>query len=226
MDIDQSSAKTLIFRRFLLLSGLGTLGAVSFVPSISASAAPPPSTVGLFLFVVVVSTVCCVSSWFGLRLADAAHLPMPYLRRLDASAERPGENGLLAAIGFGIVFAAASIFVLRSFHVANLAGPLWTRMATVFFAAGSLEIVVHLLIMSAVVRITRGRVWAGILVAALFFVGFHVAGLGGHSAALIAASVLLNGTFGLVLGFLCARYGFEYVVVCHGIAHVLAVSLA
>ncbi len=115
--------------------------------------------------------------------------------------------------------------VLHFFHQPNLAGSLWSRMASTFFAAGSLEIVIHLFVMSLVVRMARGRVWLGIAVAAIIFVAFHVAGLQGQSVSLIAASVVLNGVFGLMLGFFYARYGFEYVLLCHAVAHALAVSL-
>jgi hypothetical protein len=166
-----------------------------------------------------------MSSWFGLRFADATHLPMPYLRRLDLCSEPEGKNGFLPAAAFGCLFAVSAILVLHYFHQPNLAGPLWSRIASVFFAAGSLEIVVHLLIMSVVVRLTRGRIWVGILVAAIFFVVFHVAGLTGQSTALIASSVLLNGLFGVGLGLIYARYGFESVLLCHAVGHILAVTL-
>jgi hypothetical protein len=180
----------------------------------------------LSLFVLAVSVVCSASAWFGLRFADATHLPMPYLRRLDLPSAPVGRNGVLPAIAFGSLFAIGAIFVLHSFHQPNLAGPLWSRIASVFFAAGSLEIVVHLLIMSMVVRLARGRTWVGILIAAIFFVTFHAAGLTGQSVALVAASVLLNGIFGLGLGIFYARYGFESVLLCHAIGHILAVTLA
>ena len=191
-----------------------------------ASANPQPPTEQLFTFVAVVSAICVLAAWIGLRAADAAKLPMPYLRRLDGVREDAKGGGFLPSVVFGCVFAAGAIFVLHFFHQPNLAGSLWSRMVSVFFAAGSLEIVIHLFVMSAVIRVARGRVWAGIVAAAIFFVAFHVAGLYGQNASLIAASVALNGVFGLALGFLYARYGFEYVLLCHAIAHLLAVSLA
>jgi hypothetical protein len=226
MTIIDAPERTPILRRFLLLSSLGVLGPIFFVPSIIASAVPRPPTIQLSLFVLVVSAVCIASSWFGLRFADAANLPMPYLRRLDLIFVPAPRNGLLAATAFGVLFAVCAIFVLHFFHQPNLPGPLWSRIASVFFAAGSLEIVVHLFIMSAVVRLTRGRIWSGIVVAAVFFVAFHAAGLAGQSTALIASSILLNGMFGLALGVFYARYGFECVLLSHAIGHVLAVTLA
>lgn|GEM_PF-2399468 len=222
---EQLPEKPPIRRRFILLSSLGVFGAISFVPSITASAVPRPSMLQLWWFVLAVSGICIVSSWFGLRLADAAQLPMPYLRRLDLPSKPSGRSGILPAVTFGCFVAAGAIYVLHWFRQPNLAGPLWSRVASVFFAAGSLELVVHLLIMSAVVRLARGRVWLGILVSAIVFVAFHVMGLQGQSASLIAASALLNGVFGLTLGFFYARYGFEYALLSHAVAHILAVTL-
>ncbi len=222
---EQLPEKPRILGRFILLSSLGVFGAISFVPSITASAVPRPSMLQLCWFVLAVSGVCILSSWFGLRLADAAHLAMPYLRRLDLPAKPPGKGGVFPAVTFGCIVAAGAIYVLHSFHLPNLSGPLWSRIASVFFAAGSLELVVHLFIMSAVVRLGRGRVWLGILVSAIFFAAFHVAGLQGQSASLIAASALLNGVFGLALGFFYSRYGFEYALLSHAVAHILAVTL-
>lgn len=222
----QISEKPRILGRFILLSSLGAFGAISFVPSILASANPHPTWAQLSLFVLAVSAVCCAASWFGLRFADATHLPMPYLRRLDQPSVPVGKNGVLPAIAFGSLFAVGAISVLHYFHLPNLAGPLWSRIASVFFAAGSLEIVVHLFIMGMAVRLARGRAWVGILVATLFFVAFHAAGLVGQSAALVTLSVLLNGIFGLGLGIFYARYGFESVLLCHAVGHLLAVTLA
>jgi hypothetical protein len=151
---------------------------------------------------------------------------MPHLRRLDQPSAPVGKNGVLPAIAFGSLFAVGAISVLHYFHQPNLAGPPWSRIASVFFAAGSLEIVVHLLIMGMAVWLARGRTWVGILVATLFFVAFHAAGLAGQSAALVTSSVLLNGIFGLGLGMFYARYGFESVLLCHAVGHLLAVSFA
>lgn len=213
-----------ITRRFIVLSSLGLLGAVSFLPSIVASATPRPPSLQLLLFASVVAGVCTISTWFGLRCADAVALPMPYLRSLDHGAEAHRQNGFLAAIVFGGLFALATIGMLRSLHLPNLAGSLWSRIASVFFAAGSLELVIHLLVMSLVVRITHGRRWPGIVVAAIFFVLFHASGLVGHSTTVITLALLMNGMFALGLGLMYARYGFEYVLLCHAVGHVLAVS--
>jgi hypothetical protein len=215
-----------VTRRFAALCFLGLLGAVLFLPSIVASANPRPSSNQLLIFVASVAAVVTCSAWFGLRCADAVALPMPYLRRLDHDFEPHGREGLVPASVFGILFGLVSIAVLRTLHLPNLAGPLWSRIASVFFAAGSLEIVVHLFIMSLVIRITRGLRWTGIVVAAIFFILFHASGLPGQSFTVVTSSLLMNGTFGLGLGVIYARYGFEYLLLCHAIGHVLAVVFA
>lgn len=218
--------KTAITKRFWLLSILGILGAISFLPSIVAESSARPSTPFLIGFALSVSIVCVCATWIGLRCADAANLPMPYLRRLDGVFEAPAKHGVQVALAFGVLFAVASIALLRSLHVPNFAGPLWSRVASTVFAAGSLELVIHLLLMSLIVRLTRGRRWTGIAAAALAFVLFHASGLVGQSTTLVELSVLMNGLFGVGLGVIYARYGFEFVLLCHAVGHILAVSLA
>lgn len=115
---------------------------------------------------------------------------------------------------------------MRHLHLPNMAGALWSRLASTFFAAGSLELVIHLLLMSVVVKLSAGRRWAGIAVAALVFVLFLVSGLTGQSATIIALSIAMNGIVGVGVGVIYARYGFEYVMFCHATGHILAVGLA
>lgn len=222
----QTSNKPRAVGRFILLSCVSVLGAIAFLPSILASTQPPPPLAQLSVFVLVVSAVCIASAWFGLRCADAVHLPMPFLRRLDMQSETSRGNGVVPAIVCGGIFAAGAIYFLHYFHQPNLAGSLASRIASVLFAAGDLEIVIHLFIMSLAVWLTRGKVWVGILVATAFFIAFHTAGALGQSAPLIAGSILLNGGFGLLLGIFYARYGLEYVMLSHAVGHVLAVTLA
>jgi hypothetical protein len=214
--------KQRITQRFWLLSSLGLVGAILFLPSISAAASPAPSPLLLALFVIVVALVCACATWLGLRCADAVDLPMPYLRRLDGVGEVPMPHGFLVAGIAGALFALAAIAMLKFLHLQNLAGPLWSRVASTFFAAGSLELVVHLLLMSLVVRLS-GRRWTGIAVAAIFFVLFHAGGLAGESATVLTLSVVMNGVFAMGLGVIYARYGFEYVLFCHATGHLLAV---
>lgn len=212
--------------RFILFSALSVLGAVTFLPSILASSNPQPTATQLALFVLIVSVICIPAAWFGLRLSDAVQLPMPLLRRLDSQSETPRANGTIPSLLCAILVAAGGIFVLRYFHQPNLGGSLLSRAASTLFAAGNLEIVVHLFIMSLVVWLARGRIWVGIWVSALFFLAFHISGSLGQSASLLAASIVVNGVFGLLMGLLYARYGYEYVMLGHAVGHLLAVTLA
>ena len=217
-----SSNKPRIVGRFLCFSGISVLGAISFLPYGMPSSS---SFAQQLLFVIVVSAVCMLAAWFGLRLADATHLPMPFLRRLDLQSEPSRGGGLIPAIVCGVVFAAGAIYVLRYFRVQNMPGSLPSRLGSVLFAAGNLEIILHLFIMSLAVWLARGRIWVGIAAATFFYIGFHSAGAFGQSAPLLACTILLNGSFGVLLGIFYARYGYEYLMLSHAIAHGLAVGL-
>jgi hypothetical protein len=212
--------------RFILFSALSVLGAIAFLPSVLANSNPQPTGTQLAVFVLIVSAICIPAAWIGLRLGDAVKLPMPLLRRLDSQSETPRANGTIPALLCGIHVAAGGIFVLRYFHQPNLGGSLLSRAASTLFAAGNVEIVVHLFTMSLVVRLARGRIWVGVWVSALFFLAFHISGSLGHSAALLAASITINGVFGLLMGLLYARYGYEYMMLGHAVGHLLTVTLA
>jgi hypothetical protein len=219
-----STSRSIITNRFWLLSLLGLAGALSFLPSIAAESAQRPSVSFFAVFVLIVTLICACGTWLGLRCADAANLPMPYLRRLDGIAETPAKHGFLVAGIVGVLFALASVALLRYLRLPNLAGPLWSRLASTVFAAGSLELVCHLLLMSLVVRLTAGRRWTGVLAAAVAFVLFHASGVADQDGTVIVLSVLMNGLFGLGMGAIYARYGFEYVLFCHAVGHALAVG--
>ena len=132
------SNKPRITGRFMMLSAVSVLGAIAFLPSILASAQPPPPLPQLSVFVLVVSAICMAAAWFGLRLADSTHLPMPLLRRLDMQSETSRDNGIVPATVCGGIFAAAAIGFLHYFHQQNLAGSFASRLASVLFAAGKL----------------------------------------------------------------------------------------
>lgn len=222
----QQPSKAPITNRFWLLSTLGALGTIAFLPSIVAESTSKPSAGLLAAFALIVTVICIAATWFGLRCADNVGLPMPYLRRLDHIDEAQRQHGLTVAIIFGVLFALASIALLKYLKLPNLAGQLWSRLLSTFFAAGSLELVVHLLLMSVVVKLTAGRRWTGIVAAAIAFVLFHVSGVVDQSTAVITLSVLMNGLFALGLGVIYARYGFEFALLCHATGHMLAVGFA
>jgi hypothetical protein len=47
-----------------------------------------------------------------------------------------------------------------------------------------------------------------------------------HANIVFALSIAMNGFFGLGLGVIYARYGFEYVVLCHATGHARSVAFA
>jgi hypothetical protein len=65
-------------RRLALLAALGALGSLKSLPFLAAGSGKPMTE--LLAFPVLVTVV---AAWPGLRAADAAGLPMPWLRRLD-----------------------------------------------------------------------------------------------------------------------------------------------
>lgn len=84
--------------------------------------------------------------------------------------------------------------------------------------------VLHLGVMSIVVRAARGRRGVGIIAAALALVGFHLTGDAlPQPAAVLAATVVGNGVIGLTLGWIHATYGFEFVMLGHAVAHLITV---
>ncbi len=102
---------------------------------------------------------------------------MPFLRRLDGDVKQPIPRGafpitLALSVGLGILGIAA----LRLAHAPALPGGAFVRALSAVFAAGPLEIALHLGLMSVVVWLARGRRWVGIFAAALALVLFHLTG--------------------------------------------------
>jgi hypothetical protein len=211
-------------RRFFLLSTLSALGALLFVPFLVAEAPTPPPSLGLVGFVVIATTVAVAATWLGLGWADGAKLPMPILRAIEE--RRPPRIDLRAlstAVGLGAAFGIAGLVVLRALGLPGGAGSFAVRAASAVFASITLEVVVHLAIMSGTVRLTR-RVPLGIAAAALAFILFHLGTLGNQPPVVVAATVAVNGVGGLLFGVLYATFGFEYLVVAHFVAHLVTVG--
>jgi membrane protease YdiL (CAAX protease family) len=150
---------------------------------------------------------------------------MPALRRLDgAGADRVAIRGIQLAVAGGAAAAAAAIAVLRGFGLENLHGPLPARIASTAFAAITLELVVHLAVMSGVVRLTRSRL-AGVIVSALLFAVIHAAGALQAPLPIAVSVVVVNAALGMFLGWLYLRFGFECVMLAHAVAHLVAVTV-
>lgn len=204
-------------------TALAGLGAVTFLPFLSASA--HQRTQDLIGFAIAVTVVATLSSWVGLRCADAVGLPMPLLRRLDGGAVgalRPRASAVTVIAG--LVLGGAGVVLLQLSHAPALPGTAIARALSVVFAAGPLELVLHLGVMSVAVRLANGRRWVGIVAGAVVLALFHLSdGASAQPAAVLAAAIAGNATIGAALGWLYAAYGFEYAMLCHAIAHLIVV---
>lgn len=213
-------------RRFSLLTGLAALGALLFVPFLQASAPEPLHRAVTLSFVVTSTAVAAIATWLGLGWADRAALPMPLLRAFETHTPLSVNRLALACtLPAGAVLGLLGLAALRHLHLPAGPAALWVRIGSAGFAAITLESVLHLAIMSGVVRATR-RVGLGLGVATLAYIVFHLATLGGQPPTVVATVGAVNGLAGLVFGLLYARFGFEYLVVAHFLAHAITVGLA
>ncbi|MBI3409148.1 MAG: CPBP family intramembrane metalloprotease [Planctomycetes bacterium] len=216
-----------IIRRFILLAALSFAGALLFLPFLSASASGAISTSELAGFMVIATSLSLPACWLGLRWSDRAQLPMPLLRAWEMrSPIRPTALGILRAVGVGAAFGFGALAVLRIVQISEVNASLPAKVGSALFAAVTLEVVVHLALMSGVVVLSGGRVWLGIAISALAFVAFHLSTVADQPMSIVLTSVIANGTGGILFGWLYARDGFEYLVLAHGLAHVIAVGLA
>jgi len=210
--------------RMLAMGVLAAVGGVTFLPFLAAGNGQPIAR--LIPFALVVTLVATLAAWPGLRCADATGLPMPLLRRLDGSSGGPIPRSaigvtLVSSVGLGLL----GLLALHLVDAPPVPGSVAVRALSAIFAAGPLEIVLHLGAMSTVVWLARGRRAPGIVVAATLLVVFHLAGGGlDQPGRLIALIVVANGAIGLVLGWIYAAYGFELVMLGHAVAHVITVA--
>jgi hypothetical protein len=208
----------------LAMGVLAAVGGVTFLPFLAAGNGQPIAR--LIPFALVVTLVATLAAWPGLRCADATGLPMPLLRRLDGSSGGPIPRRaigvtLVSSVGLGLL----GLLALHLVDAPPVPGSVAVRALSAIFAAGPLEIVLHLGAMSTVVWLARGRRAPGIVVAATLLVVFHLAGGGlDQPGRLIALIVVANGAIGLVLGWIYAAYGFELVMLGHAVAHVITVA--
>ncbi|HEY4239053.1 MAG TPA: CPBP family glutamic-type intramembrane protease [Kofleriaceae bacterium] len=214
----------MIARRWTLLTAGALAGLLAYIPVARANVDPPPAIGELALPVAIASVIAAIACWLGLRWADATGLPMPALRRIEGTAEASERRGLAIACAGAIAGGAAAVATLHAFELPNLGGSLAVRLASTAFAAITLEVVIHLFFLAAMVRLTRSR-RIGIAVSTLVFVVFHAGGALGAPPAILVSVVVLNGALGTFFGWLAVRFGFEYAVLAHAIAHAIAVTL-
>jgi uncharacterized membrane protein YphA (DoxX/SURF4 family) len=102
-------------------------------------------------------------------------------------------------------------------------GTLLERLNTTLFAAVVTEVVVHLFALSGLM-ILFGNAFLAVLMSSLLFVLLFHSNVAGVS---VAASFWVAGYNFLiccVTGFLYLHYGFENAVVCHAVAHTIALA--
>jgi hypothetical protein len=151
---------------------------------------------------------------------------MPLLRALEAGTPPPNAGRLAGvALVSGIVVGALGLTALRLAQVPAAPGSFLVRVASALFAAVTLESVLHLAIMSGVVRAT-GRVGIGIAVSTVAYILFHLSTLGGQPMPVVLLASIGNGVAGLVFGWLYARHGYESMVLGHLVAHAIAVGFS
>jgi len=209
--------------RLLAMGTVAALGGVTFLPFLAAGNRQPMAQ--LTPFAIVVTLVATIAAWPGLRCADATGLPMPLLRRLDGSNAGPiPRSAIGVTLASSLALGLIGLLLLRLIEAPPLPGSIAARALSAIFAAGPLEIVLHLGAMSIVVWLARGRRAPGIVLAAALLVVFHLAGGGlDQPGRLIALIVVANGAIGLVLGWIYAVYGFEFVMLGHAVAHLITV---
>lgn len=216
------SARPGIRRRYVVLTVGSALGALLFLPFLSAGAQEPVAQFWPFAGIAIL--ISAGAAWPGLLLWDRVQLPMPLLRGIERGEfVRPDRRSLLISVVAGVLAGVIALFALNALDAPAMPGSLVTRIASAVFAAVTLEVVVHLLGMGLIIRAT-GRIWAGVVGTAIIFVLFHLSGTAGLSPALLLLSVGANGGLALMMGGIGARFGFEYLVLCHLVAHIVTVG--
>ncbi|MEP7001420.1 MAG: hypothetical protein ABI969_13130 [bacterium] len=216
------SAPLPIRRRMIVLAAVAAAGAVLFLPLLSAGSHQPVTAVAGFALVLTV--VATLAAWPGLRCADVVGLPMPYLRRLDGVDQAIPPRALMVSAAWGIALGASGAIALRVIHAPAFPGSLLARILSVVCVAGTLEVVLHLGIMSIVTWLARGRRWLGVVAATVVFVLLQsTGGALDHPIAVILISSIANVATGLVVGWLYASYGLEFAAICRALAYLIPV---
>lgn len=215
----------MIRTRFRFLGVLSIAGAVLYLPFARYAMPGGLSFSAAAAFVLASSVVSLAAIWYGLRTADATGLPMPVLRTLE-SGERPRRPSVAAVASTtvaGLLVAATAVFTQRALGMPNPPAPAWAKILSVLFAAVTLETVLHLFGMGVLMRISR-RAWVAVLGSGLLLGVFHLTGAASlDRAAIVIACV--NAAAGVLFGWLYWAFGFEYLIVGHAVAHVIAVLL-
>ncbi len=208
--------------RLMVLGAISTAGAILFLPLLSAGSHQPMSAVAGFA--VVLSAVSILVAWPGLRCADITGLPMPLLRRLDGVRAPVSPRAFVVSTAWGAALGVIGAIALRAVHAPPFPGSVLVRILSVVCVAVTLEIILHLGVMSIVTWLARGRRWIGVLAATLVFVLLQsTGGALNHPMPVIVASIVANVATGVAVGWLYAVDGFEYAVLCRALAYLIPV---
>lgn len=215
-----------IRKRLMVIALAGGIGGLLLVPFAQA-ARPGVQAWELWLLLPVACfAVTGLCAWGGLKIADRANLPMPFLRpwekgEVGDSSERAWM--LRVSVAVGGIFGLASEAALHWRGVALYPGSLLVRLGALPFAAVVPETIVHLLLMSALVFLTK-RTWIPILLSSLMYVLlFHGQWLGGASATDFVWA--MNFVFSVLTGWVYSRYGIESAYLTHGVAQAILLGL-
>ncbi len=211
-----------IRRRLMLLAVMSIAGAILFLPLLAAGSHQPMTSVAGFA--VVISTVAILTAWPGLRSADLTGLPMPLLRRLDGVRSPASRRSLAIGTISGTALGVCGALALRAVHAPPFPGGVLVRILSVVFVAATLEIILHLGVMSIVTRLAHGRRWLGVLAATFAFVLLQsTGGALDHPRPVILAATVVNTATGIVVGWLYATDGLEYAALCRALAYLIPV---
>lgn len=212
-----------------MLTVLGAVGGALFTPFVLANpdAEAPSVAIVLAAFTLGAAFVTALSAWGGLRLADRAGLPMPLLRGWESRTPlEPGalQTGVVYPLILGGLFGLVATLVANLIGIPENPGSLPIRVLTTPFAAVVPEVLVHLLLMSGIVLLTK-RVWIAVLISAVAFVVlFH----GNPPEGVLAITLFvvgLNFGLGLLTGWVFSRWGFTGAMLTHAAAHFIVLGV-
>ncbi len=149
---------------------------------------------------------------------------MPLLRRLDGVRSATSPRSLVVSTLWGTGLGVSGAIALRVVHASPFPGDGLMRILSVVCVAVTLEIILHLGVMSVVTWLARGRRWLGVLAATLAFVLLQsTGGALDHPLPVILVSTVVNAVTGVVVGWLYAAEGLEYAAVCRALAYLIPV---
>jgi len=211
----------MVKKRLVLLTILTAVSAAMYLPFAAASGAGIDSTSSKIIFLAANVLVGLVFGLLGLRLADRAELPMPFLRPWELGERRTQawRRPLLVTILWTIPPALLVAFLVPRLGFPENSGTLAERLMTTPFAAINLQIVLLLVGTSLLFLILKNRVWAALASGALLAI-FHTLGASGFDT-IFYWQMSFNAGMGAIFGWIYLRYGFEYAVVGHAAAHAI-----